>query len=103
MTIWRPSAQVTPIIKINIDHDTDHDTDHVDELVRRLIMVISGPKSRQELMDSLDLKHNPNFRDNYLHPAIDAGYIEMTKPDVLKSKKQLYRLTQKGIDLKKNL
>jgi|GEM_PF-6002463 len=47
VTIWRPSAQVTPIIKIN----TDHDTDHVDELVRRLIKVISGSKSRQELMD----------------------------------------------------
>ena len=99
VTIWRPSAQVTPIIKIN----TDHDTDHVDELVRRLIKVISGSKSRQELMDLLDLKHNPSFRDNYLHPAIEAGYIEMTKPEALNSKKQLYRLTQKGIELKKYL
>ncbi len=97
VTIWRPSAQVTPIIKIN----TDHDTDHVDELAKRLINVISGSKSRQKLMDLLDLKHNPNFRDNYLHPAIEAGYIEMTKPEALKSKKQLYRLTQKGIELQK--
>ena len=115
VTIWRPSAQVTAqvgvqvssIIMINTDHDTDHDTDHVidniDELVRRLIKVISGSKSHQELMDLLDLKHNPNFRDNYLHPAIEAGYIEMTKPEALKSKKQLYRLTQKGIELKKYL
>lgn len=57
--------------------------------------------SRQRIMALLDLKHNPNFRENYLHPAIDAGYIEMTKPDALTSKKQLYVLTQKGMVLKK--
>jgi len=84
------------------DYDTDHDADQVDELVKRMIIVISKPMSRTELMEKLDLKHTANFRENYLNPAMESGYIEMTLPDTPKSKKQKYRLTEKGIKLKKN-
>jgi len=43
-------------------------------------------------------KHRPNFRDNYLHPALDAELIEMTIPEKPSSSKQKYRLTAKGED-----
>ncbi|MFA4985452.1 MAG: hypothetical protein WC712_02600, partial [Candidatus Brocadiia bacterium] len=35
-------------------------------------------------------------RDNYLHPALQAGFVEMTIPDKPRSSKQKYRLTDAG-------
>ena len=52
--------------------------------------------SRNELMQILELKHNPTFRENYLDPAMQNGWIEMTIPDKPKSKNQKYRLTKAG-------
>jgi predicted transcriptional regulator len=73
------------------------------ELKHRLVFVISGEMSRQELMDKLELKHVPNFRKSYLTPALNDGIIEMTLPDKLQSKSQKYRLTSKGKKLKLKL
>jgi hypothetical protein len=78
----------------------DQATDQVDELVKRLILVLIDEKNKQELMDSLDLRHVPNFRDNYLNPSLEGGYIEMTILDKPNSSIQKYRLTGKGIELK---
>ena len=57
------------------------------------ILEIIGDKeySTKELMESLELKHRPTFRDNYLLPALELGYIEMTIPDKPRSSKQRYR------------
>jgi len=44
----------------------------------------------------LSLRHEDYFREAYLVPAIEAGYVEMTIPDKPKSSKQKYRLTAKG-------
>ena len=84
------------------DHDTDHDTDY-DNTVWKLIIILSEQKSRPELMDLLGLKHIGNFRDKYLYPAIERGYVEMTLPETPKSKNQEYRLTAKGQELKKQI
>ena len=58
--------------------------------------MLEGEKSRNELMEILQLKHNPTFRENYIEPAMVKGWIEMTVPDKPQSKKQRYRLTQAG-------
>lgn len=55
--------------------------------------------SRQELMNKMELKHLYNFRNNYLRPAQEAGFIEMTNPETPTIDTQKYRLTAKGIDL----
>lgn len=125
VVLWRPivptelvpDKYLTSTDHIN-DHDTDYvsdhvtdyvpskyllNTDHIDEPIKRLISMLSKPKSRPELMAMLDLSHNTNFRKNYLNPSIAAGYIEMTQPDKPKSIKQRYRLTPKGLALKKTL
>ena len=47
-------------------------------------------------MAILDLKHREYFRDNYLLPAIEEGYLELTIPDKPSSPNQKYRLTEKG-------
>jgi len=84
-------------------HVTVHDTDHVEDLVKRLLLILVGEMSRPEIMEMLGLKHRPNFMGNYIQPALDADYIEMTLPDKLTSINQKYRLTAKGIALKQQL
>jgi len=37
--------------------------------------------SRQEIQDSLGLKHRDTFSKNYLKPALLAEYIERTIPE----------------------
>lgn len=98
--IWRSGNQPS---KYDTDHETDYDTDY-DKLVykelsnptHRLVIILTGEMSRQELMDKLELKHKPTFRSNYLNPAQEKGLIEMTLPGKLKSKSQKYRLTEKA-------
>jgi hypothetical protein len=40
---------------------------------------------------------------NYILPAMESGYIEMTFPDNPNHPNQHYRLTEKGIAMKNNL
>lgn len=71
--------------------------------VQRVVLVLSGEMKRIEIQDVLELKHQEYFRDNYLLPAIDAEYVELTFPDNPKHPNQRYRLTAKGIALKKQI
>jgi hypothetical protein len=61
-----------------------------------LLSLQNGEKSSSELRNILNIKHRPTFRDNYLHPALDAEFIEMTIPEKPTSRLQKYRLTLKG-------
>ena len=56
-----------------------------------------------ELKVLVGIKHHPTFLYNYLQPALALGLIEMTQPDSPNSPKQKYRLTSKGIQLKKEM
>jgi ATP-dependent DNA helicase RecG len=71
-------------------------TPHVTPQVERLLRVCEGELLREELQAHLGLKDRKHFRNSYLHPALDAGLIEMTIPDKPRSSKQKYRLTEKG-------
>lgn len=67
------------------------------EQVRRLIATLSDqPVDMKTLMNRLNLAHRQTFLYDYIKPALDAGYIEMTIPDKPRSSKQQYRLTEKG-------
>jgi len=71
-------------------------TEQVDEQVTEqvgMILDAIGEEtiSGKELMERVGLKHRPTFRKNYLLPAIEDGYIEMTIPDKPNSSKQKYR------------
>ena len=106
VVLWRRAAktgQVPGNFQASTDHDSDHDTDYVDELIKSLILVLGKPKGKPELMTTLGLRQNPNFRENYLQPSIEAGYVEMTLPDKPQSKKQKYQLTPTGQALKERL
>jgi len=76
--------------------ETDQVSDQVSDQVRRLArMLRQGPRSASELMSELKLSHKPTFRQNYLRPALDAGIIEMTRPDKPQAKNQKYQLKKK--------
>lgn len=67
------------------------------EQVERLLEVIGDKEySTKVLMELLGLKHRPTFRDSYLLPALELGYIEMTIPDKPNSSKQKYKKVRKS-------
>jgi len=64
----------------------------VTEQVERLLSIMDNKEySTKEMMELLELKHRPSFRDNYLLPALKLGYIEMTIPNKPNSSKQKYK------------
>ena len=88
-----PKFKVTPKVT---EQATTEATMEVTTEVEKLLSIISGKQSRQELQKSLGLKNDEHFRKAYLVPAIKNAFIEMTIPDKPTSSEQKYRLTKKG-------
>lgn len=62
----------------------------------RLLSVLTGEMSREQIQSSLSLKDEKHFRTACLGPALKAGLIEMTIPDKPRGSKQRYRITVRG-------
>ena len=81
---------------MHLDWGTEQDnmlssgeTEQVTEQVERLVEAIGNDElTGAELMDKLGLKHRPTFLYAYLHPAIEAGLVELTIPDKPNSRLQ---------------
>lgn len=88
------------ILTVIKDIESDQDDDQVSDQVASVLKAI-GEKtlSANEIMVKLGLNHRPNFRNNYLHPALTPGFIEMTNPLKPNSRLQKYRLTETGKNL----
>ena len=71
-------------------------TPQVSPRVGKLLQQFEGEMSREALQERLGLKDRQSFRARYLKPALDAGLIEMTRPDTPNSRSQGYRLTEAG-------
>ena len=84
-------------------HRNDPVKEQVKEQVKSMILVLEGEKSKKELVELLNLKGLRNFSENYTSPALEGGFIELTQPDSPNSPTQKYRLTAKGIALKKEI
>jgi Fic family protein len=67
--------------------------------VNRLLSIIDGEHSREELQSRLQLADREHFRKSYLLAALAAGLIERTIPEKPNSRLQKYRLTPKGKSL----
>ena len=79
------------------------DTMQVSMQVEELINMLDKEMNRQEIQSKLKLSNRDNFRLNYLKPALEQGFIEMTLPDKPNSSLQKYRLTTLGKQLKEQL
>lgn len=64
--------------------------------VARLLGVLRGEMSREQLMKGLGLKDPKHFREAYLKPALAAKMIEMNLPQAPRSSRQRYRRTALG-------
>jgi len=84
-------------------HRNDPVKEQVKEQVKSLILVLDGEKSKKELVELLNLKGLRNFSEKYTSPALEGGFIELTQPDSPNSPTQKYRLTAKGLALKKEI
>ena len=71
-------------------------TPQVTPQVVLLLSALDRQQSRRELQDKLGLQDREHFRKEYLQPALQAGVIEMTKPDNPRAANQKYFLTAKG-------
>lgn len=98
VVIWRRKNDNADL---NVKDFTPYDTPYDISKVKVLLDVLKdGVMSRKELMEKLQLKDIKNFNLLYLEPALSADLIERTIPDKPKSKKQQYRLTEKGFSIK---
>lgn len=64
--------------------------------MRMLILLGERELTAAQLLLGLGMTHRPTLRNNYLHPAMEAGLIDMTISNKPKSRMQKYRLTEKG-------
>ena len=64
----------------------------ISEYVNRLLEVMEYdvPYTSNFLMQKVGIKTKDSFRNNYLHPAIELGLIQMTIPEKPRSKNQRY-------------
>lgn len=83
------AMEVTPQV-------TPEVTPQVTPEVSRIVAVLQGESTRQQLQQALGLSDIKHFRKAYLFPAIGAGLIQMTLPDKPRSSSQRYRLTAAG-------
>lgn len=71
-------------------------TPQVTPQVARLLTVLHGTMSRRQIQAALGLRDHKSLRQRYLLPALNWGYVEMTRPDAPSAANQKYRLTELG-------
>ncbi len=58
--------------------------------LEKILAFCQEPRSRDEIMVHIDLKHREHFRSSILQPMLEAGLLEPTIPDKPNSPKQKY-------------
>jgi len=78
-------------------------TPQVTPQVVKLISTIQDEMDRDTLQTVVGLVNRKYFREQYLLPAIQLGFLEMTIPDKPNSRFQKYRLTPSGMQFRKKV
>jgi Fic family protein len=92
-------AMIAQTVREGQADNTRQVTPQVTPQVRVLLAVLAAaphPLSREELQQALGLKDRESFRNRYVKPALDAGWIAMTEPGKPTSRAQRYWLTVEG-------
>jgi len=83
--------------KQKISSNITQNTPQVTPQVIKLLTIIDGEMTREEIQKKLALSDRKNYIDKYQNPALKEKLIEMTIPDKPNSRNQKYRLTQRGL------
>ncbi|GAB4088903.1 hypothetical protein GCM10028785_15720 [Hydrogenophaga soli] len=93
-------AQAMPAIHqpaTSTEQVTEQVTEQATTQVMKLLVTLAvGPLGTKAAMGAMGLSHRPTFIQNYLQPALNTGWIEMTQPQSPNSPTQKYRLTASG-------
>ena len=81
-------------------HEAPQAAPQVTPQVEKLISILAGEMSRDELMAALNLHDRKSFPERYLAPALADDLIELTRPAMPKSPTQRYRLTEIGLRIR---
>lgn len=84
-------SQIDKILD-EISNQMEEKNEYIPEAVRRLldVMEYDVSYSSSALMERLGLKAKEGFRRNYLHPAIEMNFVQMTMPEKPNSRNQRY-------------
>jgi len=82
------TPQVTPQVT---PQDNLQDEGLLYDRLQKLVKVMNGEMTREELMNALQISDKKNFRENYIIPALQNSWIEMTLPTKPSSRNQKYR------------
>ena len=82
---------------------TPQESPQVTPQVGRLLSALDGEMSRQDILHTLGLSDRKSLRQRYLLPALQRGYVEMTRPDTPNARNQKYRLTARGRQVKQGV
>jgi hypothetical protein len=83
-----------------VPHKHRTSTEQATEQVRTLVISMGQDQlTLKQMMEKMNLKHRPNFIDNYLNPAMADGYVHLLYPDKPRHPRQKYLLTVKGMAL----
>ena len=75
-------------------------TPQVTPQVKRLILILKQQKMTiGELIKGLELKDRKNFKNKYLRPAIEAGWVISLYPNIHNHPRQQYFLSEEGLRL----
>ncbi len=74
-----------------------------DQVIRLPEVMDEGFATAFEIMARLGLAHRSTFWKNYLGPGLEMGLLSIRYPERAHHPRQGYRLTQKGLTLKKLL
>ena len=101
-------GESTPFVAFMLDTilaavQTPQEAPHVTPQVKRLVSVLTSEMSRRDILHALGLSDRKSLRERYLSPALQGGYVEMTRPDALSARNQRYRLTALGRRLRSTL
>ena len=75
---------------------TPQEKPQVSPQVERLLAVLEGEMSLRQILHAIGLIDRKSFRQRYLLPALEHGYVEMTLPESPTARNQRYRLTARG-------
>ena len=105
VVLWRPEVQERGKERVQEGGEVGGEVrgevrGEVDGKIKKVVLAVRGNTiSANEIMKSLQLKGEDNFRKRYLVPSIDNGYVQMLYSDAPRRPDQAYYLTEKGLAL----
>ena len=98
--LYRPDSEITEQVTGQVTGQaTGQVTGQVTEKIIKLLKILNNQMlSLKEMMQYLSLSGRNNFLKEYLHPAIEQGFVAMKFPQSPNHPNQRYYLTQKGLE-----